>query len=943
LGSAACPSDNTLGAFVDGRLSPEAFAEVERHLDACSSCREVISVLAATRSPKPGSEPLPPGEDGEPDLGMDARIGRFVIMGVLGRGGMGVVYRAHDPALERDVALKLLRTDGPLGPGDEAASARLSREAKALAQVRHANVIAVHDVDTFEGRVFFTMELVEGAPLSIYVSQRDRSAAEVIAAFVKAGLGLHAAHEAGLVHRDFKPDNVLVGGDGRILVTDFGLACAEGGPGPEAAGPDRLRFASGTLTRSGAVLGTPAYMAPEQRQGGPVSARSDQFSFCVALWEALAGALPFATLDDRLAGRVAEPTGSARRRLSARVRRVLSRGLRADPAERYPSMLALLHDLSPPRRRWEPALAALLVVAVGVAALSFARRPDPCAEARTGLPGVWDAARKQAVTAALLASGKPYAADASREVGGVLDAYAARWSAQRRDACEATHVRHEQSGDLLDRRMRCLDSRRAALSALVTLLEKGGDIVPRAAGAAHDLEGLASCADAGALLARVAPPREAPARAAAEAIDRDLGVVRAELDLGKSADARRRLDAILAEARSLGHGPTLARALWLAGLVQAASIDPLAAEASLREAAHVADASGDDETRARAWMELTRLLGFRTERVSDGLAAAEEARAALTRLGGSDELEGKRLDGLGIVLHAAGRDADAAVEMRRSLALRERALGPDAREVGESLSHLGSVLLGAGAEADREAVSLLERSLGITERVYGPQHPATTAGRFNLARAVLLTGHFEEAVTESRRVEAQMLATLGPDHPSTGYAISNLGQALAGAGRHEEAVTELRRSLAILERALGPKHREAGEVYVRAGLSLLRLRRLEEATASIQKGLAVLSDILPPTHPLLALPLRAQAELALAGGRPRDALPLLQRALAVAEKEGPATRAEIRCVLVRALSAAGRRDEAAAAAAVVSAEIDAAGDAAAPTRAALAAWKAEVR
>jgi predicted Ser/Thr protein kinase len=232
---------------------------------------------------KPESAELPRG----------AEVGRYVVIGQLGAGGVGVVYAAYDPALDRRVALKLVREESSRGSDTSDGRARLLREAQALARLSHPNVVAVYDAGTLDERVWLAMEHVEGATLRAW-AQTERPWPELLQAMIAAGRGLAAAHAAGLVHRDVKPDNIMVGADGRVRVMDFGLARAAGArvvAAPDSGGPgERLSL---SVTRTGAMLGTPAYMAPEQWVGKEADARTDQFAYCVTLWEALFGERPF--------------------------------------------------------------------------------------------------------------------------------------------------------------------------------------------------------------------------------------------------------------------------------------------------------------------------------------------------------------------------------------------------------------------------------------------------------------------------------------------------------------------------------------------------------------------------------------------------------------------------------------------------------------------------
>ncbi|MGZ3438237.1 MAG: serine/threonine-protein kinase, partial [Polyangia bacterium] len=309
-------------------------------------------------------------------------IDRYVVIDPLGQGGMGVVYAVYDPKLDRRVAIKLLRVDRGHRAGTERARQRLLREAQALAQLAHPNVVAVYDVGTFGDNVFMAMELVEGRTLrQLLVGGKQPSWRELLTMLIAAGRGLAAAHRAGLIHRDVKPDNIVLGNDGRVRMLDFGLArtadldhedepAGESGESPPApadlldSGQRQLRS---PLTEQGSVLGTPAYMAPEQEDGRAVDAACDQFSFCVTVYEALYGHLP---------GKHESSDGApASARVPAWVRRILVRGMSAPPQERFPSMEALLDALArdPGARRRRLLAAAGFAATVAAATLLFMR------------------------------------------------------------------------------------------------------------------------------------------------------------------------------------------------------------------------------------------------------------------------------------------------------------------------------------------------------------------------------------------------------------------------------------------------------------------------------------------------------------------------------------------------------------------------------------------
>jgi serine/threonine protein kinase len=385
----ACLDENHLAAFADDPFAMRA--AMEEHLADCAECRAVLARMAAgvTDAATPyiettdasGREHVETGE-----LPSGTSVGRYLIGGVVGRGAMGTVYEASDPDLHRKVAVKVLRADALSDVARQKMRARLLREAQAMARLSHPEVITVYDVGSLGDQLFVAMEYVEGETLKQWCAARPRSCAEILGVYERAGQGLAAAHEAGLVHRDFKPDNVLVARDGRVRVTDFGLArSVDGDTGwatsldpstVECAGSSALTSTLTTLTRTGALLGTPAYMAPEQLRGGAADARSDVFSFCVALYEALYRKRPFAGLT-MTALRAAIEQGALRPvpgvdPVPRWLRGVILRGLRADPEQRFASMRELLDALHRAQEtsRRQKALAAW--VSAGALLVAFA-------------------------------------------------------------------------------------------------------------------------------------------------------------------------------------------------------------------------------------------------------------------------------------------------------------------------------------------------------------------------------------------------------------------------------------------------------------------------------------------------------------------------------------------------------------------------------------------
>ncbi|PCC70100.1 Serine/threonine protein kinase [Nannocystis exedens] len=345
---------------------------------------ETAPTLEIQSTEQPAFEPAAHGgvaRPGQPKFARGTLIDRYVLLEHVGAGAMGVVYGAYDPELDRKIALKFLKSHDR----DYKARARLIREAQALARLAHPNVVTVYDVGTFGDEVFVAMEYVHGVTLRQWLTARRRDWRDIVAVFGAIGCGLAAAHDAGLVHRDLKPENIMIGVDDRVRVMDFGLARAAVGESREdlaAPPPDQPV----ELTRTGTLLGTPAYMAPEQWEGLEADARTDQFAFCVALWEALYGSRPFcgetpsALLLAITRGDITPPRDG--RRAPPWLRRLLERGLAVDPAARWPSMTVLLAELTrdhqAPKRRLGVLFFGLLALA---AAALAARRIDQRREA----------------------------------------------------------------------------------------------------------------------------------------------------------------------------------------------------------------------------------------------------------------------------------------------------------------------------------------------------------------------------------------------------------------------------------------------------------------------------------------------------------------------------------------------------------------------------------
>ncbi len=876
------------------------------------------------------------------------RFGRYVVIERVGAGGMGEVYAAYDPELDRKVAIKLIRP----GRDTEDARARLLREAQAMARLSHPNVVAVHDVGAFGRQVFIAMEFVRGETVTDWLKRAPRSWREVRDMFIQAGRGLQAAHSAGLVHRDFKPENVLVDQDGRARVTDFGLARAQEhereSSGPELSTGDESTLSSvltSRLTHAGALLGTPGYMAPEQWSGLNADARSDQYSFSVSLYEALYGEAPFRGRDLqslRVAVCAGPPPEPPRGGVPGWMRRLVLRGLRREPTERWESMAALLRELERDRGRVRrlAALGGLATISAVVALEVAGRAEGGCDDASAELADVWGASSRGAVRDALAGAELVYAEETAARVVELVDRYAASWTQRHAEACRA-HQAGSVSSEMYDRQVSCLQRRRAGLAALVSVLSDADEsVTERAVQAVDALPGLAVCVDPSALSLSIAPPED-PRDQAELARQRDL-LARAGVE-GSAGRAERGLDVAeraLADARELGYRPLIAEALVRVGIlhIDRARYEP--ARDALLDGWAEALASHHDDQAALASAHLVHVLGYGLTRTDEGLQWAETTRAMIERGARADRIEVHYYEGLGTLRARRGDYEQAADALRQAAELLESQLGPEHTEVARVLASLGHVLSRAGQP--EEALELLTRALAIQERALGSSHPAIAVTLNNLGGVETGRGEHARAREYHERAVALRERTLGPDHPLVASSRANLGVSLFFLGELEQAERQLRLSVELREREQGELHpdlsdpvtglgnlyfvqgrfKEAELYYRRAlaidtksvgeshpsaatsrnnlGTALWKLGRLEEAEATLQRALKDMEAALDREHSLVAYPLLGLGGVMLEQGSYTRADEYLRRADEIASRSWPASE-RARVELARAL------------------------------------------
>ncbi len=898
----ACLDESAVAAIAAGEATQQRAGWLA-HTESCERCRQTVvaavragrgtedTVLAhgsndatalaagsdATAAASPNARRRPTREPGDERLDIGDQIGRYQITGVLGAGGMGVVYEARDPELDRLLAIKLLR-DGARA-AEHGLTARLVREAKALAQLAHPNVVAIHDVGEHAGRPFLAMELVRGATLRGWLEERARTWREIAGVFEQAARGLAAAHDANLIHRDFKPDNVMVGTDGRVRVTDFGLVRPAG---VAEAVPASTRDGDALVTQTGALLGTPAYMSPEQHRGEPGDAKTDQFNFMVSLYEAIYATRPFQGKTwEALATAVLE-TDPAPPPRSTRVprwlRRLIERGLAREPARRHSDMTEVANALARGlvRRRLTAIVAGIGGAALAtsaVLAIVVATEGGECRDGSEQIAKFWNTPQTDRVRIAFLTTGKPFALDAFRSVAGVLDDYGAKWSTAYRDACEAA-----QSPELLDLRMSCLASRRVEMADFVTLLAAAdAELVSRAPASVMQLSSVEDCASVAALGARAKIPTAIRDRV--DAAEQKLARARATNHAGAYRDALAIAQDVLKEARALPYRPLEAEALVVIASDHERLGELAEAEHGYLEAIRVAEAGGHDEAKAEAWAALVSMVGENLARPKDALELEKQARAVIDRVN-KDRLRAELDEGVARAHQRAGNYAEARKYHDSAIATFERIGSTDDLQVAASLDGLVGLHMAKGEY--KEALAVAQRGLAIRSTKLGPAHPTVAKAIQNVALTQALTGDPAALKTINDAI-ARTTAAHGPRHVETALVRTNYGSMLERAGRWDEAVVELEAGLSLRRELLGAKHADVATSLMLLGNTYKAQGKLDLAERVYRECLAMREEVLGKNHPDIELAAGNLGTALASKGDLDGAEQLYRRALAIGE------------------------------------------------------------
>ncbi len=830
-----CPEPDLLDQYFERTLEEAQRRTVQEHVDRCDDCREFVAALARYELESGASDTHDQPSEGD-------RVDRYTIGRKLGAGAMGVVYEAYDDSLHRRVALKFLNRALAAGPS---ARARIFAEARAMARVSHENVAQVYEAAVAQERVFIAMELVSGRPLTQWLRARSEPRAwrAVLDMFILTAKGLAAAHAAGVVHRDFKPDNVLMSARGTPKIVDFGLS-----------GVPELQVAQDSspaeTAKASASAGTPLYMSPEVWSGGSADAKSDQFSFCVALYAALMGQQPFpgTNLLELRASVLAQrlDTSATPSKVRARLHRAVLRGLRADPSERWPSMDALTEELSSCRRAYARrplwmAAAAIAVVSGGAGALGAADVDAPCPAADEYLAGVWDSSRRAGVTQNLGTASQPHV-DALMTG---LDTYAERWGEVRTQACQRVVERASEARySAVDPALECLADARRALDAAAGVLEtRPASELADTVGVLHALPDLETCARADGLASNVEPPPPEIAdkiRAARQ----QLAAARALRGAGLLDEAARSVAAANDTLVGIEYGPVRDELRLAQGLTkfESAQYDPALEDllavfrSTLRQGR---DGLAGEAARALSFV----LQNFDVSRLSEARAYALFAHDLASRRGDRSAIL-KSESRLSQIARAAGEPHRALAHADAAIRLHETRDEPDRLLTATLYSNRAVALGGLGRLEDAEQA--YRRTLELDVAVLGEDHVRVAQDRSGLAAALGAQGRFEAALQQLRTGQRLLAATFPPNHRHNVDSHHNIGVTLLGMRRFEGAEAEFR---ALLDLDPFPGS-AATELRVRRSVAaaLVGQGRFAEAVVEARAAVEHAIAVLEPDH-----------------------------------------------------------------------------------------------
>jgi tetratricopeptide (TPR) repeat protein len=672
----------------------------------------------------------------------------------------------------------------------------------------------------------------------------------VLDAFLGAAEGIAAAHHKGIVHRDIKPSNILMGSDGRARVLDFGLARKLSTPSESSPGETRGATAlEPSLTAHGAVLGTPAYMAPEQHDAAETDERTDQYAFCISLYEALHGERPFrgkhaidlaaAKRDDKLP---APPQG---RHVPRWLRDVLARGLSVDPKRRYPDMQSLISALrDDPVRKWgrRGAMAGTLAVLGGLGVATYQARAEQthACDATAELAGIWDPTTRARVAQAFAASRLSYAPGVFADVEASLDRWTADWIEARETACRGAMVEKSHSVSEMSRAAVCLDRRLQQLGGIVGVLGEADDtVVEGAERIVDDLPDLTPC-----VVGRGdrTPPSPTSLHRRGELLDIERRIAQASalVSAGRHDEAADLGRATLEASRAVGDDPLVARALALLGNLAQIEARQDESERLLRESILASERAGDELLTIETSLSLAFGLGIYRARPGEAAYVVDRCEARLAKHGDLPLWQGRIAYIRGRILEARGDHEDALQSFVRAVSLYERAVGENDLRTVTAVNNVGVAHDRLGHY--EEALRHYERTLEARSARYGDDHHHVANALGNVGATYDSLGLHAEAVEPLRRSIATYTRVFGNDHRLVAWYRANLGVALGHLGRHEEARSELEAALQIRTRVLGSTHPHTAMAHAELAEALVDLGQGEEALRSADMAISLLAE-----------------------------------------------------------------------------------------------------
>jgi serine/threonine-protein kinase len=846
-----CLDGNTIIKFLQDGLTPQEAANLEDHVDQCPTCRRILAELIHSslvetvritdQNPTYDNKEqlLPTAED---------YVGRFEIIEQLGKGGMGIVFLARDPDLDREVCLKFLRRNT-----SSEEESRLLREARSMARLSHPNVVTVYEVGKFHDRLFVVMEYVEGMTLREWLIQNKPNWRMVLDVFTSAAKGLAAAHQAGVVHCDFKPDNVLLAKDKdqvrRVLVGDFGLAYFQTPIRPKELEKIQIDHLDqlDTLTIAGMLPGTPAYMAPEQIQGQQADIKSDQFSFCVALFEALYDARPFggknlaAIEENILAGRINYP--SRKPALPGWLKEIFMVGLNPDPDQRYSSMAELANLLSKKlykKKRLTSAAIAFALMLVIIIVVVWFGRPQPCPGAEDKLVGIWDKSRKTTLKKSFLATKLPFAKQTFVTTAKALDDYRHTWLKQHQAACLAGQVRQETSLELLDRRMECLDQRLQEFKIVTDYLSRpDNEIVSKAIDITGNMTSADVCFDADALASLAPIPKDVDTKNAVQKTRAKMIKLEAMLDSGKIKPLFGLAQEIAKQANQSEYPPIEAESLYWMAKVQKTIGKPRPAKKTFDQAVSLGMAAGHQRLVALSWIELVKLIGVDLARPEEAIKLADTTMVMLDRIAADEELK-----------------ADLLFSQAK---------------VSKFDDQLDKTL------------GMYQAVLEIFERILGSGHPKTFDVRIYIIDVLISLGKFDRAQKEIEEIQVLLNKYYGLEHPKNIMLLRQRASLQNVLGNYSKDMELAKKALSLSEKIYGPKHPQTAHCHHRVAVSGGYVTDLSNSLKHIQDALEINQEVFGPNHPFVATNYRLLAYFQREAGLYQKSMAAIQKSIEIAE------------------------------------------------------------